>query len=121
MNKRIRKKVEKRTGHPAQPHSVGASPRKKSASAQATTHYEVRSPAPKRKRRGARGLAQRLVQGVQSRAAGAVERVQSRAAGAVEQIKDTLSSTEQRAEALLNKVPAVGPAAAKKLHDLTQG
>lgn len=48
-----------------------------------------------------------------------VASVQGRAGEAFEQLKDKFVQTEEQAEHLLEKVPAVGPTAAKKLHDLT--
>ncbi len=48
-----------------------------------------------------------------------VATVQGRAGEAFEQLKGKIAETEQQAEQLLEKVPAVGPSAAKKLHDMT--
>jgi len=122
MNKRIRKKVERRTGKPAQPHTTGQKPARQSrawTSGQGGATYEVHAEGAKQKPKK-RWLARRLVHGARKRAEGAVAGVQERAAGAVESVKQRLASTEQRAEALLEKVPGVGAVAARKLHDLTQ-
>ncbi len=48
-----------------------------------------------------------------------VASVQGRAGEAFEQLKVKIVHTEEQAEHLIEKVPAVGPSAAKKLHDLT--
>lgn len=109
MNKRMQKKVAKRNGGVVRQHSV-ATPKRKSPGASGA-RYEVRSGraagAPKGPRAAARALA-REVAGL----------VQERAADTVEQIKGKLAKTERRAEKLIAKVPGVGPAVAKKLHDV---
>ena len=112
MNKRMQKKVAKRTGGSVRQHSVatpqrkrGSPPPRRSAAAQ------PRAAAPETIGT-AKDLARALVGEVQERAAGAVGHLK-------DNIKDRLADTEQRAEQLIAKVPGVGPKVAKKLHDLT--
>lgn len=121
MNKRIRNKVEKRTGRPAQPHTTGAKPAKQARAhaRQGSAASEPHAGAPKHDRKK-RGLAARLVRGARKRAESAVGEVQERVEGAVGRVKGRIARTEKRAESLLEKVPVVGSVAAKKLHDLTQ-
>jgi predicted flap endonuclease-1-like 5' DNA nuclease len=112
MNKRMQKKVAKRTGGSVRQHSV-ATPQRKHASAtpRRSGSTQTRAAAPETVGT-AKDLARALVGEVQERAAGAVEHLK-------DNLKDKLADTEQRAEQLLAKVPGVGPAVAKKLHDLT--
>lgn len=114
MNKRIRKKVAKRNHGQVTPHPVSqpkkrAKPAQASAPAARAERYQRRSEG---LRSAVRGAARELVRGVRGRASEAVEQLKER-------VQDRVQDGERRAEELLAKVPAVGPAAARKLHDLT--
>jgi hypothetical protein len=107
MNKRTRKKVEKRTGG-VKPHTVARAKTKKAApNAAARPARASRSTKDQGLRSTVEGVARSVARGVRGRATEAVEQIQSK-----------ISDTEQRAEELLAKVPLVGEAAAKKLHDI---
>ena len=113
MNKRMQKKVAKRTGGSVRQHSVATPQRKRGNPPPRRTGgaTPARTAAPETVG-SAKDLARALVGEVQERAADAVGHLK-------ENLKDRLADTEQRAEQLLAKVPGVGPKVAKKLHDLT--
>jgi gas vesicle protein len=133
MNKRIQKKVHKRLEHDAEQlanEAVAATGERLSRN---PVEF-VREGAARVKQALRDGDPRAAVRAVQERAGEAIDQVK----GAVreklsatekqvkdklheteQRVKDKLEQTEQRAEALLDKVPVVGAAAAKKLHGLT--
>lgn len=120
MNKRTQKKVQKRIEHEAEV-----------AVLEAAAMTGERPSAVELMREGAARVKQALREGdpreaarvVQERAGEAIDRIRGAAREKLSEtehkVKEKLEQTEQRAEALLEKVPVVGPAAKKKLHDLT--
>jgi hypothetical protein len=122
MNKRIQKKLHKRLEHEAE---IAAQ------EAAAITGERPSLDALGLMREGAARVKQALREGdprgavraVQERASEAIGQVKGRVRDKLSEteraVKEKLEETEQRAEALLDKVPVVGAAAAKKLHGLT--
>jgi hypothetical protein len=122
MNKRIQKKVQKRLEHDEEQLAEEA--------AAITGERPSRSPVAF-VREGAAAVTEALrggdargaVRAVQERAGEAIDQVKGamreKLSATEKQVKEKLEATEQRAEKLLEKVPVVGEAAKKKLHDLT--
>ncbi len=123
MNKRVQKKVQKRLEHEAE---VAAE------EAAAITGERPSLNPVELVREGAAAVKQALrdggpreaVRAVQERAGEAIDQVKEVARdrlNATEKlVKEKLGETEERAEKLLEKVPVVGAAAKKKLHELTR-
>jgi hypothetical protein len=123
MNKRIQKKLEKRLEHEAEFAAEEA--------AAITGERPSLNPV-ELVREGAALVKQALrdggpreaVRAVQERAGEAIHQVKDavreKLSATEKQVKEKLGETEQRAEQLLEKVPVVGAAAKKKLHELTR-
>jgi hypothetical protein len=111
MNKRIQKKVAKR--HAEQ----GETAQAQAAAAQPGAPRAVAEQAPQQPGLvvGAVGAMLAVAGEVQERTSEAIGQVKEKVA----ETKQMLVEQEERAEALLERVPVVGTAAAKKLHDLT--
>jgi hypothetical protein len=133
MNKRIQKKVAKREGmvrETSNGNAAHASPGKPSPAVRAVAEQAEK----KAHAAGPVGMARALAEQVQERTTEAIgqvrDQVREKIAETKSQVRDQvnekiaetktrISEGEEQAEALLEKVPLVGAAAAKKLHDLT--
>jgi predicted nucleic acid-binding Zn-ribbon protein len=127
MNKRIRAKVAKRENGGVLPAEFKAKAKKPSApnnkpGAKGKSKPKARTAkaSPVGAVEKARAAVESAVSDVQHRVESAVSDVQNKVASKVADLKDKLHSTEQQAEEALSKIPLVGKAAAKKLHDLTK-
>ena len=119
MNKRIQKKVAKRE---AELHALTDA---QAENTRGVRHATVRSVAKQAlqlaREAGALGVARIVASEVQERTSEAIGQAKEQLMETVAEGKQKLAEQEQRAEAALEKVPLVGPAAAKKLHELTHG
>lgn len=111
MNKRIQKKVAKRQAQEreeAQAQAAVAPPGPGRAAVGAAAEQANRS-----------GLMASALGAARAVADAVMEEVQERTTEAIGQAKQKIAAQEERAEAVLERVPVVGERAAKKLHELT--
>jgi ERCC4-type nuclease len=122
MNKRIQKKVAKREADlrvlaPAQAES--ARPERPRATVRSVAEQALQLAL----EAGPVNLVRAVASEVQDRTTEAIgqakEQVQEKVKEKVAEAKQQIVAQEERAEAALEKVPVVGAAAAKKLHELT--
>jgi hypothetical protein len=117
MNKRIQKKVAKRE---AELHALAEAQAENAPSAPRPTVRSVAEQALQLARdAGALGVVRAVAGEVQDRTTEAIGQAKEQLAEKIAEGKQMIAQQEQRAEAVLEKVPVVGATAAKKLRELT--
>jgi hypothetical protein len=119
MNKRIQKKKAKQAEQAAEVQAAAAA---NENPAQRALEL-VRGAAKDVQKALRKGDAKQAVNIVRERAGEAIDQVTQQVSQVVSEtqreLREKLEDTEQQAERLLKKVPGVGKAAAKKLHEVT--
>jgi len=122
MNKRIQNKVAKREAELhalAEAQAESAQPGRPRATVRSVAEQALQLA----REAGPLGVMRAVASEVQDRTSEAIgqakEQVKEQVKEKVAEAKQKIVAQEERAEAVLEKVPVVGSAAAKKLHDLT--
>jgi predicted GIY-YIG superfamily endonuclease len=116
MNKRIQKKVAKRDAELlAQAQTDSAQPGRPRATVRSVAEQALQLA----REAGPLGVVRLVASEVQDRTTEAIGQAKEQVKEKVAEAKQKIVAQEERAEAALEKVPVVGGAAAKKLHELT--
>jgi pantothenate kinase type III len=116
MNKRIQKKLAKRE---AELHDEAQAENPQPGAQRATVRSVAEQALRLAREAGALGVVRAVAGEVQDRTTEAIGQAKEQLREKVAEGKQKLVEQEERAEAVLEKVPVVGAAAAKKLHELT--
>lgn len=123
MNKRIQKKVAKRLEEETAEQDALEAAEMTGEERIVATLKGVRSAASEVEQAVRKGDAKKAARIVQERTGEAIGQLKVAVSDVIderqEQLREKLEETEKQAEELLKKVPVVGKAAAKALHDVT--